>query len=165
LSQITLFEGWKPGALGFLVAEHGRSYARDWGFGASFEAKVAAGLGDFQQRYNTSRDRVFLALDGEVFVGGLAIDGHYPDHPGEARLRWFILAEAARGRGIGNLLMKTAMAHVDSLQAACTLGTFAGLDAARALYEKHGFVLTSENEGRTWGVAVREQEFRRPARS
>lgn len=161
MSDITLIEGWKPGTLGFLIGEHGRFYAREWGFGAAFEAKVAAGLGEFLARYSPARDRLFLAMAGGDFLGGLAIDGHYPDHPGEARLRWFILSDAARGRGVGNLLMRAAMAHVDSLKADCTLGTFAGLDAARGLYEKHGFVLTSEVQGATWGVVVREQEFRR----
>lgn len=164
MSDVTLVEGWRPGALGFLVGEHGRYYAREWLFGVYFEAKVAAGLGEFAARYQPDRDRLFFAMAGDAFLGGLAIDGHYPDHQGEARLRWFILSDAARGRGVGSLLMAAAMAHVDSLGCACTLGTFAGLDAARALYEKHGFALVSEAEAATWGVPVREQEFRRSAR-
>ena len=56
------------------------------------------------------------------------------------------------------------MTHVDQLGCACSLGTFAGLDAARALYEKHGFSLVREQEGTSWGIRVREQEFVRPAR-
>ena len=42
------------------------------------------------------------------------------------------------------------------------LTTFAGLDAARALYERHGFRLVEEGEDTTWGVKVTEQLFERP---
>ena len=39
------------------------------------------------------------------------------------------------------------------------LSTFAGLDEARHLYEKHGFKLCEECEGDQWGVTVTEQLF------
>ena len=39
------------------------------------------------------------------------------------------------------------------------LTTFVGLDAARKLYERHGFSLTEERPHRTWGVEVTEQRF------
>ena len=32
--------GFKPGLLGWTVAEHGRYYAEHWKFGAFFETKV-----------------------------------------------------------------------------------------------------------------------------
>ena len=37
--------------------------------------------------------------------------------------------------------------------------TFAGLDAARHLYEKFGFTLTTEREDSQWGEPVLEQKF------
>ena len=42
--------------------------------------------------------------------------------------------------------------------------TFRGLDAARHLYEAHGFVLAEERSGKQWGKTVMEQRFvrRRP---
>ena len=39
------------------------------------------------------------------------------------------------------------------------LTTFAGLDAARRLYEEIGFTLTSEHADTTWGVPLNEQRF------
>ena len=39
------------------------------------------------------------------------------------------------------------------------LHTFAGLDAARHLYQKYGFTLTGEHEARQWGGPVLEQRF------
>ena len=41
------------------------------------------------------------------------------------------------------------------------LTTFAGLDAARALYERHGFRLVSESDIDQWSGGVREQRFER----
>jgi hypothetical protein len=43
--------------------------------------------------------------------------------------------------------------------ASCYLTTFAGLDAARRLYEQAGFTLTHEEEADSWGTKVREQLF------
>ena len=39
------------------------------------------------------------------------------------------------------------------------LTTFAGLAAARRLYEEIGFTLTSEHADTTWGVPLNEQRF------
>jgi hypothetical protein len=39
------------------------------------------------------------------------------------------------------------------------LWTFQGLDTARALYERHGFVLVKEQLGARWGNTVTEQQF------
>jgi hypothetical protein len=43
------------------------------------------------------------------------------------------------------------------------LTTFAGLDAARALYERYGFALADESDADQWQGGVREQLFKRPA--
>ena len=39
------------------------------------------------------------------------------------------------------------------------LWTFAGLDAARRLYERAGFRLAEERRGTQWGIEVTEQRF------
>jgi len=39
------------------------------------------------------------------------------------------------------------------------LNTLAGLDAARALYERAGFRLVREIDAQTWGRAMHEQRF------
>lgn len=41
------------------------------------------------------------------------------------------------------------------------LATFEGLDAARHLYEKHGFRLIHQEHGNPWGQVVNEQGFER----
>ena len=61
---------------------------------------------------------------------------------------------------MGNILIQKA---VDFCREAgfrrVYLWTFAGLDEARHLYEKHGFRLSEEHEGDQWGVTVTEQKF------
>ena len=60
--------------------------------------------------------------------------------------------------------MQAAMDHVDRMGFSQTrLWTFAGLDAARTLYERNGFTLAEEYEGDRWGKTVREQLWIRPA--
>jgi GNAT superfamily N-acetyltransferase len=77
-----------------------------------------------------------------------------------AHLRWFIVSDALRGRGVGTMLMDAAMEFCrDKGYSQTYLWTFAGLSAARRLYEKAGFVLVEERSGAQWGVEVKEQRF------
>ena len=81
---------------------------------------------------------------------------------GTCHLRWFIVSPKAQGLGIGGRLMEKAVNFVDTQGYRTTqLWTFKGLDAARHLYEKHGFCLTHEAPGAQWGTKVIEQEFER----
>ncbi|MCH8074731.1 MAG: GNAT family N-acetyltransferase [SAR324 cluster bacterium] len=151
--------GYRPGANGRVTELHGRYYHRHWGFGLYFESKVAAGLAAFLDRFAASRDGFWVALLEDEIVGSVTIEGGDAESTG-ARLRWFILAEEARGRGAGHLLLGAAM---DFCRGAgfgqVHLHTFAGLDAARHLYQKYGFTLTGEHEARQWGEPVLEQRF------
>ena len=153
--------GWQPGVLGQVVALHGRYYARDWGFGPYFEAKVAAGMAAFLPRLDPARDLFLAARRGGHLLGSMTIDGG-ESTANEAHLRWFITADSARGTGLGNRLMDRAMAFCDRAGFALVyLDTFKGLESARHLYEKHGFALVGERPDTTWGVAVTEQRFER----
>lgn len=152
--------GWQPGLVGEVVRAHGTYYAREWNFPAFFEAKVAREMGEFVARL-ADRDLLLSAWDGELFLGSLTIDGTDPAlDPGQAHLRWFIMTDAARGRGLGRQLVQAGMDHLRAHGfASCYLTTFAGLDAARRLYEAAGFTLTHEEEAESWGTKVREQLF------
>jgi uncharacterized protein YhfF/GNAT superfamily N-acetyltransferase len=149
--------GWLPGAVGAVAALHGRYYAREHGFGVLFEAKVAAECAEFCPRIDPTRDGLWLLVDGGRIAGSIAIDGSGPD---AAHLRWFIVDDEMRGRGLGRRLIEAAMGFCRRAgHRSVYLTTFAGLDAARALYEQHGFRLVAEADGETWGTRVREQRF------
>jgi hypothetical protein len=42
--RIDIRQGWQPGALGHITEMHALYHAREHGFGAFFESRVAAGL-------------------------------------------------------------------------------------------------------------------------
>lgn len=155
--MVALLEAPPPGALGQLVALHGAWYARHWGFPLVFEAQVAEEAGAFCAALPHEDCRLFVAMDGERLLGGVALDGR--GRPA-SRLRWFIVAEGARG-GLGGRLLEAALGFARSRGfAEVWLTTFAGLDAARRLYERAGFRLEWEGRERGYGAEVSAQRFR-----
>lgn len=162
--EIHIVEGYQPGAIGQIVQMHGAYYARTVGFGSMFESKVAAGIAELVPRLEHARNGLWLAMQGERIVGSVAIDGE--DLGGnQGHLRWFIVDDGLRGAGVGRQLMDAAMAFCDAQRFVVTqLWTFKGLDAARKLYEQHGFALKEESPGSQWGKQMLEQRFERVPR-
>ena len=156
----------RPGAIGEVVRLHGLYYAANWRFGPRFEADVAAGLGAFVARMDPQRDLFLTAWIGDIFAGSVTLDhtivGHEGTNEARARLRWFVVSDAARGTGLGRRLIGEALEFADAHHYSLVwLTTFAGLDAARHLYESHGFRLVAETGDDTWHGGVGEQRFER----
>ncbi len=157
----TITAGPLPGLLGDVAALHGRYYARDWGFPTYFEAKVAREMGDFLQRYDTSRDRVLSVSGNGRVLGSITLDSSDPDaQDGQAHLRWFILDEALAGQGLGKQLLGDviAFARLAGLTS-IYLTTFRDLEPAGTLYARAGFRIVAEEAGATWGQEVVEQRL------
>lgn len=151
--------GYRPGAIGRIAEMHAAFYARHAGFGQFFEAKVAAAVAEFSARLEHPGNGVWLAVQEQRIVGAIAIDGQDLGN-GEAHLRWFVVDDGLRGSGIGRQLLQQALHFCDGQGFAATrLWTFAGLDAARRLYEAHGFALVQQCAGDQWGATVTEQVF------
>lgn len=158
---LTLSRGYQLGCIGRITELHARYYAAHVGFGVYFESKVARELAAFCEGYDETRDGLWLAVrDGQI-EGSIAIDGSHADTDG-AHLRWFITSDALRGSGAGSALLQQAMDFCDARgYHKVYLWTFDGLQAARHLYEKHGFRLVLQQAGRQWGAQVQEQRFER----
>lgn len=142
-----------------LVEMHGSYYLREWGMGDFFRDKVAADLAGFRAALPHPDCAIWFARRNGRVVGSVAIDGRAARAMG-AHLRWFIVDDGLRGGGVGARLLDAALAfcaerRFDSVY----LWTFAGLDAARRLYESRGFRLVEECEARTWGARLVEQRF------
>jgi len=151
-------EGYAPGCIGRVAQLHAEYYASSSGFGVRFEAKVAQDLAQFCAAFDAGRDGLWLVRDAQI-EGSIAIDGSRAAEEG-AHLRWFITSDALRGQGVGKRLLQRALAFADTQgYPSVYLWTFAGLDAARHLYESHGFRLVQQSPGATWGTAVQEQRF------
>ena len=151
--------GYISGSIGRVAELHGTYYHDHWGFGPFFEAKVAVELSEFIGRYDDERDGFWIAtLNGRV-EGSITIDGIHVEDEG-AHLRWFIMSDALRGRGVGRRLIDAAIDFCRNKRyKQVYLWTFEGLNAARHLYEKMGFELVQQHKGRQWGKNVSEQRF------
>jgi len=156
---IDIVPGYVTGLIASVTAMHAHYYAHHAGFGRAFEAVVAQSLGEFCGRLESPRNAIWSARLGEEVIGSIAIDGEDMGD-GTAHLRWFIVGDGARGTGMGRQLLSRALDFVDGRGFGEThLWTFGGLDAARYLYEAHGFKLVEEKPGTQWGDEVLEQHF------
>jgi len=151
--------GYVPGAIGTITELHGTYYGRHWGFGLYFESKVATEMSEFLVRFDSAHDGFWVQSMGAKIVGGVAIDGKESAALG-ARLRWFIVDPEYQGQGLGKTLLTEAIDFCRKIRfRRVYLHSFAGLDPARHLYEKFGFVLCEEHEDNTWGKKMTEQTF------
>ena len=154
-----IVKGYVPGCIGRVAELHGDYYHRHWGFGAFFEARVAAEIAELFNRYEERRDGFWTVSRAGRVEGSIAIDG-LRAADAAAHLRWFILSDALREQGLGRRLVATAVDFCRSRgYSRVQLWTFAGLDAARHLYEQAGFRLVEQRRGVQWGTAVDEQRF------
>jgi GNAT superfamily N-acetyltransferase len=160
-----IFEGYRSGALAGVLGLHMDYYGRQWGLGRKFETKFALDLAEFLYRFDTGRDLFLTAWRDEKLLGSISIDVSGGGLEG-ARLRWFGVAEGARGTGLGKQLMARAISHADTVTAGPVwLTTFEGLDAARALYERFGFQFQAYRDEDQGQGDIRELVFERPAPS
>lgn len=151
--------GYIPGAIGRIAELHGIYYHEHWGFDLFFESKVAMELSEFLRRFNEAHNGFWVASVEEKLVGSIAIDGFHRNSKG-GHLRWFIVAPENQGQGIGKMLLEKAVEFCRKMKFnKVYLWTFSGLDPARHLYEKFGFRLCEEHEGKQWGRTVTEQKF------
>ncbi len=159
MGDVTIARGYVPGSIGRVAELNGTYYHENWGFGLVFEAMVASDLSEFLRRYDDARDGFWTAVLGGRVEGHITIDGISSESRG-AHLRYFIVSDALRGRGVGNRLIASA---VDFCRNAghrkVYLWTFEGLEAARHLYEKAGVHLVEQKRGSRWGTEVNEQRF------
>ena len=159
MSDIEIVKGYIPGSIGRVVALHGTYYHKHWGFGSFFETRVATELTEFIGRYDEKRDGFWTVSLKDHVEGSITIDGVRAEDEG-AHLRWFIMSDAWRGKGIGNRLINTAIEFCRSKDyKRVYLWSFDGLNAAKHLYQKAGFQLVQQHRGTHWGIEVTEQLF------
>lgn len=109
MSGVEIVKGYIPGSIG-RIAEllHGTYYHKHWGFKLFFEAKVATEISELLGRYDEKRDGFWNVLIKGRVEGSIAIDGIHAEREG-AHLRWFIISDSLRGKGIGNRLINEAI--------------------------------------------------------
>lgn len=161
LHDITIRTTIQPGDLGYVIYMHGTMYSREHHFGLAFETYVASGMAEFFKAYEPTRNRVWVCTHQDAIIGFLAL----VSRGDTAQLRYFLLAPAYRGIGLGRKLMDQFMSALNELgYNSCYLLTTDSLPAAAHLYLAHGFRLTEEVESTGFGVPLKElrYEWNRP---
>ncbi|HRP07593.1 MAG TPA: GNAT family N-acetyltransferase [Gemmatimonadales bacterium] len=147
----------RPGDVATIVRLHGEIYALERGWDSSFEQYVADGLGHFSASPDDRRNRIWLVEESEELIGMIGI---VADGIDSAQLRWFLVVPAARGRGLGTMLLDRAVRFCrDAGYRSVFLWTVAGLDKAATLYTRSGFTLVETIEHRRWGEHLIEQRY------
>ncbi|MEO1264133.1 MAG: GNAT family N-acetyltransferase [Pseudomonadota bacterium] len=153
-------EGFEPGDFGAVVNLHGTIYAEEYQLDTSFEVYVAEPLAAFARDRAERGDpagHIWLVevdpLDASYgclgIVGACALVDGGPDAD---LIRWVILDQAARGRGLGRELIELMIAKARQRgKRRIELGTFHKLDAAIDLYRRFGFEVTKREREMIWG--------------
>ena len=142
----------KPGDLGWVVARHAELYAQEYGWAENFEGICAQIVADFVSKYDPKRERCWIAeMDGQN-VGCVFL---VKDTETVARLRLLLVDPAARGRGLGTKLTDECVRFARACgYQGITLWTHSILTAARLIYERAGFRLTSSEKRKSFGKDV-----------
>lgn len=155
--QAIVLRDLAPGDAGWIISRHGALYAADEGFDMSFEALVAEILAAFLRNHDPSRERGWVAWQGERRIGSIFCV-RLSDKV--AKLRLFLLEPEARGLGIGRQLLTACMAFArQSGYTQLTLWTHECHRAACALYAASGFRIVAQTPNCSFGQEVVEQEW------
>ena len=151
----------RPGDASWLIQRHAELYAESDGFDSSFEAFVADIMSDFIRNHDPAVERFWIAETDGYRIRSICCAKS--DKPDVARLRLFLVEPEARGLGLGHRLLKLCLSHAtDAGFRKMELWTFASLNAACALYSKHGFICIDAMESDFFGKRRIEQIWERP---
>ncbi len=144
--------GPKHGDFGWMVTAHAQAYAQEYNWTEPFEGLCAQIVADFANKNDPQRERCWIAeMDGEN-VGCVML---VKDSDDVARLRLLLVDRQARGLGLGARLVDECVTFARAAgYKKITLWTHSVLTAARHIYEKAGFTLTSSEPRHSFGVDV-----------
>lgn len=139
----------QPGDIGWVVQQHGRLYAQEYGWDDTFEAMVAEIAAKFIKEFDPKRERAWIAeKDGET-VGCAFLVGQSDT---VAKLRMLLVDPKARGLGIGKRLVEECIKFARLKgYGRITLWTNDILVAARKIYIDAGFKKVGEERHHSFG--------------
>jgi GNAT superfamily N-acetyltransferase len=158
---MTSIRDYPPGLIGVVSALFGQTISASHGADWTLDAMIAEQQCEFFRRFDPERDCVWIAMSNGGPRGALTIDGPRTEIArGAARLRFFVLDDSLRGRGLGRFMVAEAIRFCrDKRYHRIFLTTLPGLDAAMHLYKEQGFKQIAENDMGFHGSVSSEQTF------
>lgn len=141
--------------LGHIIDRHEALYAEEYGLNAEFKDYVADAMHKFSESFDPRAENLWIADYDGTAVGCIAI---VRVDEQTAQLRWFLVEPEMRGKGVGNLLMQTAVDFCSEKgYRRVVLWTLSILEAARHLYGRFGFRLKERHSHHIWGRELTEE--------
>jgi N-acetylglutamate synthase-like GNAT family acetyltransferase len=160
--SVVIREASAPGDLGWMIMTHGESYAREYGWDATFEALVARILADYANAEDRDRARAWIAeVDGRRAgcVMCCAADET------TAELHTLLVEPWARGHSLGGRLVDQCLDFARKAgYARMQLWTNDPLVAARHIYLSRGFTLVKQEPHHSFGHDMVGQYYERDLR-
>jgi len=147
----------RVGDVGWVVQRQARLYAQEYGWNIEFEAMLAEIGADFIRNFVPGRDFCWIAeRDGEP-VGAVFLV-HQDNEV--AKLRMLHVEASARGMGIGKRLVMECISQARACgYIRLVLWTNDILHTARAIYERAGFRLVSQEHHHSFGKELTGQTW------
>jgi DNA-binding MarR family transcriptional regulator/GNAT superfamily N-acetyltransferase len=144
----------RPGDIGWITHRHGALYAQEYGWDEKFEAMVAGIAAKFIDNFDPQRERCWMAEQDGNILGSVTL---VKKTSSVAKLRMLYVEPSARGLGVGSRLVKECIEFARQAgYRKITLWTNSMLLAARRIYEREGFRLTStKGDFETWNLDLR----------
>ena len=138
-----ILRAFAPSDRDWLIARHRSLYGAEFGFTPDFGDSIADKLDAFLAREDPVK-RLWIAGESGQRIGSIAVSGR----DGSAFLNFVLLEPSARGRGLGHVLLQSAIDHARAAGfPEARLETYSCLTAARALYRAHGFAIVDSDPG------------------
>jgi len=149
------------GDIGWVVSRHGALYANEYAWDWRFEALVARIAADFVDRFDAAREACWIAeRDGRNVACVFLVQARDETAQqkvveGTAQLRMLLVEPTARGLGIGARLVDECERFARARgYRRIVLWTNSVLTAARAIYQRAGYVLTASEPHQSFGHSL-----------
>jgi DNA-binding MarR family transcriptional regulator/GNAT superfamily N-acetyltransferase len=149
----------RRGDIGWVVHRQGALYAAEYGWDETFEALVAEIAAGFLRTADPKRERCWIAERDDAILGSVFLVRHSDE---VAKLRLLYVEPAARGVGLGRLLVRECLRFAASVgYRRITLWTNDVLLAARAIYRSEGFRLIASEPHHSFGKDLVSETWER----